>query len=135
MTTNYTDTFIHVASDSPAEEAQAPPAGRAEPSVAQLQYELLIDAPYALTSDDVIFAVHAIRRDIADEDRAEARLEFFAKPQACLRSSPLAKRYGWGIHHDSQCRIALVPVGSEDYKRLSEAPALRKVEALRSKRR
>jgi hypothetical protein len=134
MTTNYADTFIRVASDTSASQAQVPPA-RTVASVAQLQHELLADAPYTMTSDDLLFAVHAIRNGIADEELREARRVFFATARACLRASPLAKSYGWGIHHDSHSRVALVPVGSDEYGRLSEDPALRQLDALRSKRR
>lgn len=135
MTTNYTDTFIRVARDCPVQEAQVPPAGKAQATVAQLQHELLVDAPYTMTSDDLLFEVQAIRQDIAQEARTEARQRFFAKPQACLRSSPLTKRYGWGLHSDAQCRVALVPLGSEEYLKASEDTTLRQIEALRSKRK
>ncbi|WP_298711512.1 DUF6157 family protein [Micrococcus sp. 2A] len=40
------------------------------------------------------------------------REAFFAKSQACLRASPLGKRHGWGLHHDAEGRVALVPLGS-----------------------
>ncbi len=73
--TNYADTFIRVASDSPAEAAQVPRAMRLEVSTAQLQYELLIGA-YAMASDDLIFAVFAIRRGISNENKAKSRLNF-----------------------------------------------------------
>ena len=134
MTTNYTDTFIQVAGDTAAQSAKAPPGGRAAPTIAQLQYELLIAAPYSMTSDDLLFEVHARRQGIADADRARARLDYFAKPLACLRSSPLAKQYGWGLHHDSMSRVALVPLGSAEYRELAGCADLHQVQALRSKR-
>ncbi|MGW9404018.1 DUF6157 family protein [Arthrobacter sp. NPDC055585] len=134
MTTNYTDTFIQVAGDSPAQSAKTPPEGKAAPTIAQLQYELLIAAPYSMTSDDLLFEVHARRQGIADADRDQARLEYFAKPLACLRSSPLGKQYGWGIHHDSQSRVALVPLGSPEYLEFAGDAGLRQVHAMRSKR-
>ena len=134
MTTNYTDTFIQAAGDSPASSAKTPPGGRAAPTIAQLQYELLIAAPYSMTSDDLLFEVHAVRQGIAEADRPQARLEYFAKPQACLRSSPLAKQYGWGFHHDSASRVALVPFGSAEYLEFARRSDLRQVPAMRSKR-
>lgn len=134
MTTNYTDTFIQVAGDSPAQSAKTPPGGRAAPTIAQLQYELLIAAPYSMTSDDLLFEVHSLRKGTADADRVQARLEFFAKPLACLRSSPLAKQYGWGFHHDSASRVALVPLGSAEYLEFTRRADLRQVQAMRSKR-
>lgn len=62
------------------------------------------------------------------------REALFVKPQACLRSSPLTKRYGWGIHHDARSRVALIPLGSDDYRRLSEDPSIAQLTALRSRR-
>lgn len=133
MTTNYTNTFIRVAQDS-ALAGPKVPVTRDKPSIAQLQYELLIDAPYTLTSDDLLFEVHAIRNGLGDEERETARDEFFSRSQACLRASPLPKTHGWGIHHDGSSRIALVPIGSEEYRHLSEDAALTQVHAMRSKR-
>jgi len=133
-TTNYSDTFIQVAEDCPVQQAAAPPE-RPSPTVARLQFELLRAEPYAMTSDDLLFAVHALRKDIAAQDRDQARTEFFARSQACLRASPLPQRYGWGIHHDAEGRIALVAAGTEDYRRFVEDEHLAQVRAMRSSRR
>ena len=132
--TNYTGTFIQVADDCPAETAEQPPAGGKAPTVAALQHQLISARPYELTSDDVLFEVYAVRRSVSADERPAAREAFFSKDQACLRSSPLGKRYGWGIHHDTQGRIALVPRGSEEYRRLSTDPAVKQLKAMRSKR-
>ena len=67
-------------------------------SIAQIQHELLTRQPYHYTSDDLLFEVHALRQGIAAKDRKPAREAFFAKPQACLRASPLVKQFGWGLH-------------------------------------
>ena len=134
MTTNYTDTFIGVSPDCPVEHAQVPPARGSSVSVAQLQYEMLEAAPYVHTSDDVLFAVHAERNAIAEEESDRERAAFFAKPRACLRSSPLAKRYGWGFHHDADGRVALVALGSDNYRELAGDTSLKHVAAMRSKR-
>ena len=88
------------------------------PTVAALTYELINGHPYELTSGDVIFTVMALRRGIPVADRAAARAEFYATPRACLRSSDLGKRYGWGIHADADGRLALYGVESHDYGRL-----------------
>jgi hypothetical protein len=132
-TTNYFDTFIEIAEDSPIEAAQEPPA-KDVPTVAQLHYELIAAQPYALTSDDVIFEAHARRAGIDEADRAAARDAFFSKGQPCLRSSPLGKRYGWGVHSDAEGRVALVPAGSDEYVRLAADPDIRHTRAMRSKR-
>jgi hypothetical protein len=134
-TTNYYDTFIEIAEDCPTAAAEVPPRREGKPpTVANLHFDLVADAPYARTSDDVIFTTHAVRAGITDADLAAARDQFFSKGQACLRASPLAKRYGWGIHHDAKGRIALVPAGSEEYDRLAADPAITHLKAMRSKR-
>ena len=134
--TNYAETFIRVAEDCPAQDAQEPPAGPAgkPPTIALLQYRLLSERPYELTSDDLLFEMHAIRQNIEPPERAAQREAFFAKPRACLRSSPLAKRYGWGFHHDGQGRVALVPLGSTRYQELSDDASLTQLRAMRSRR-
>lgn len=132
--TNYADTFIQVADDCPAQGAEEPPAGGKAPTVAALEYRLIAAHPYEFTSDDVLFEVHAIRHGIPDEAKPAERAAFFARAQACLRSSPLGKRYGWGIHHDAESRIALIPLGSDQYQAFAADASLKQLKAMRSKR-
>lgn len=132
--TNYTGTFIQVADDCPVETAEQPPVIGKTPTVAALQHKLISRHPYEYTSDDVLFEVYAIRQSISAEERPAARAAFFGRDQACLRSSPLGKRYGWGIHHDAQSRVALVPLGSDDYQRLAGDSGVKQLKAMRSKR-
>lgn len=133
-TTNYFDTLIEVAEDCPRASAEVPPVRGGQKSVANLQFELLAERPYELTSDDVIFAVYAIRKGIAAPDLEAARENFFAKGQPCLRASPLTKRYGWGVHSNDEGKIALVGVESEAYQRLVADPSVTKIKAMRSRR-
>ena len=132
--TNYTSTFIHVSDDCPADAAEQPPVGGKAPTVAALQYALIAAHPYAFTSDDVVFEVYATRQGISATGRVEARRAFFAKHQPCLRASPLGKRYGWGVHHDADSRVALVPLGSDEYQRLADDLRVKQLRAMRSKR-
>lgn len=131
-TTNYVDTLIEVAPDCPAAGGEVPPVGKPR-TVAALQFDLITAHPYELTSDDVLFEVYALRNEIDEADRPTEREKFFAKDQACLRSSPLGKRYGWGVHHDADGRVALVPVESAEYQALAADEALTHVKAMRSK--
>lgn len=131
-TTNYAATFIEVADDCPAEHGEEPPVAE-NPSIAALHYRLLSEHPYTRTSDDVVFATYALRGGV-DVDDAAAREEFFSVGRPCLRSSPLGKRYGWGLHHDAQGRVALVARDSEEYALLAADPALRHTRAMRNKR-
>lgn len=132
--TNYTGTFIQVADDCPTAAAEQPPVGGKAPTIAALQYALIAEHPYEFTSDDVLFEVYAVRQGISTDERPGARETFFAKGQPCLRSSPLGKRYGWGIHHDADSRVALVPLGSDEYRALAADPTVTQVKAMRSKR-
>ena len=133
-TTNYYNTFIEVAEDCPVKVAEVPLRKGEAPTVASIQFEILNGNPYEHTSDDVLFQVHAIRNDIARRDYARIREEFFARGQACFRSSPLTKRYGWGVHSDAEGRIAIFPVESREYATLSKDRDLKHLRALRSKR-
>lgn len=129
---NYTDTFIAVSDDCPAEGA-APPTGKR--SVAEIQYAMLVEAPYRYTQADVLFASSAAMREDPDADGpSELRAAFFAKPQACLRASPLPKRWGWGIHFNAEGKAAAYAVGSEAYRRLAGDASLTQTKGMRSKK-
>lgn len=82
--------------------------------------------------------VHGLRRELDDGEIAARwaalRDEVYAKPQACLRASPLTKRYGFGAHYDSEGRIGLHPVGSEGYDRCAADETLVQLRAMRSRR-
>lgn len=133
-TTNYFDTFIEVADDCPAITGQIPPVNANAPSVATIQFELISQHPYGFTSDEIIFHVYAIKNDLATSDYAIAKKEFFSKGQACLRSSALVKRYGWGIHADHRGKVALIGLETDDYKKYCSDISLKKVKAMRSKK-
>lgn len=134
MTTNYFNTFIAVAADCPADVATVPPDKSGTKTIGRLQFELLLEHPYRFTSDDVLFEVFARRQDVSDADRADARVAFFSKDQACLRASPLSKRYGWGTHHDAEGHVAVVAIGSDEYAALRADSTLRQLQAMRSRR-
>lgn len=129
--TNYFDTFIAVSPDCPASTGREP----AKPdSVAALQLRLLRARPYVLTSDDLLFEVHASRHGLAEADRESARSAFFSKPQACLRASPLVKNFGWGLHHDEAGRLAAYGVETEEYLAFVARADLQIIRGLRSRR-
>lgn len=131
-TTNYQSTFIEVSEDCPTDHGTEPPIAE-NMSIAALQYRLIMERPYELTSDDVIFETYALRKGI-DADDAVAREEFFSKGQACLRSSQLGKRYGWGILHDADGRVGLIPRDSAEYAAFAADPDLSHTRAMRSSR-
>lgn len=131
-TTHYADTLILPAPDTRAESAIAPPQGKG--TVAELQYARLAGRDYTWTSDDLIFDVYCQLKGITEPDRAAEREQFFAKGQPCLRTSPLAKTYGWALHFDSNGRIALLPMGSERVAELESDPAVTVRTAMKSSR-
>lgn len=102
--------------------------------MANIQFEMVNDNPYKFTSDDVLFHCHAIKNEIPKSELKEAREIFFSKGQACFRSSPLTKRYGFGVHANENEKIALYPMESKEYKSFAKDKNLKVVKAMRSKR-
>lgn len=124
--TNYHNTLITVSSDCPV-SVSTPPSKKG--SIAELQFSKLYAAPYCMTSDELLFAVEIERNgDVSAE-------EYFAKPKACLRASPLVKKHGFGLHHDSNGRVALVPMESSAYAELEQDTSVIKRAGIRSNRR
>ncbi|HLR26291.1 MAG TPA: DUF6157 family protein [Fodinibius sp.] len=132
-TTNYFNTFLEVADDCPVDKAEMPPE-RGRKTIVRMQYEMISENPYKYTSDDVIFNVFTKKHSIPEEDKAEEREKFFSKGRACLRSSALGKRYGWGIHYDEEGKMALYGVESDKYKKLANDESLDHQKAMRSRR-
>ena len=129
--TNYQGTLILISPDSKAIAGCVPPKPE---SIAGRQYRVIIDSPYQLSSDDVVFGVFADRQNIGEALRAEARKVFFSKGQPCLRSSALVKTYGWGVHFDTRGFVALVGRETEEYQHLLSDDGVKKIEGMRSKR-
>lgn len=132
-TTNYKDTFIEVAEDTKASCGTKPPT-KAKKTVAEIQYELIEKNPYKYTSDDLLFLVFAHRNDLTKGEYKQEREQFFSKGQPCLRTSPLTKTYGFGVHFDGNGRVAIYGVETSEYEKLTADKNLKKVKAMRSKR-
>ncbi len=132
--TNYYNTLIEIADDSPIQSGEVPPIKGDKRSVANLQFEMISENPYVYTSDDVIFTVFAMRKEIPSNDLDRERQHFFSKGQPCFRSSPLTKRYGWGIHSDADGKVAIFGVDSKEYADLVKDQKVAKKKAMRSKR-
>lgn len=134
QSTNYYNTLIEVAPDCKATTGQVPPVRGDKKSVANLQFEMLHGHPYEFSSDDVLFAVFATRKQIPQDELAEQRVQFFAKGQPCFRASPLTKQYGWGVHSNAEGKIALYGVESETYEQLVGDKSVVKKKGMRSKK-
>lgn len=134
----YHDLFIAVAEDCPTTSAVVPTPFRGRETVATIQYDLLATEPYRWRQSDVLFRTWATQQglhlDEADDAGAPERAEYFATSRACLRSSPLGKKYGWGIHFDADGRAALYGVGSPEYEALTAGDGPKVVRAMRSRR-
>jgi hypothetical protein len=133
-TTNYIDTFIEVAEDCPIRLGETPPNKGAEKTAANIQFEMIYDNPYKYTSDDVLFHVFVQKNKIASKSVASEREKFFSKGQACFRSSPLTKRYGWGVHSNAEGKIAIYGADTVEYKKFLKDKTLNHVKAMKSKR-
>ncbi|HEY1055362.1 MAG TPA: DUF6157 family protein [Emticicia sp.] len=133
-TTNYYDTFIEIAADSPVANGEVPPIKGDTKTVANMQFEMISKNPYKYTSDDVLFQVFADKNDLTAAEYEEARKQFFSKGQACLRASPLTKRYGWGLHHNHEGKVAIYASDSPEYEKLLNDKNLKVVKAMKSSR-
>ena len=134
-TTNYYNSFIEVAEDCPAEQAIVPPLRGEKKSIANLQFDMLINHPYEFTSDEIFFKIHALRKEIPPSELTEAQQAFFSKGQPCFRASPLPKRYGWGVHSNAEGKVAIYGIDSAEYQRFMQDGSIEKTRAMRSSRK
>ena len=132
-TTNYFSTLIEVAEDCKCAAGTPPPYKVEKPAVAAQQFQKLAGAPYEHTSDELLFAIWAERNGVPAGDKE--RETFFSKGQPCMRASPLAKSWGWGIHFDGDGKMALLGRETEAYRRLVENDTVQKVKAMRSSKK
>ncbi|HEY0054680.1 MAG TPA: DUF6157 family protein [Pedobacter sp.] len=130
-TTNYFDTFIEVADDTKVSSGVQPPA-KGKKTVAEMQYDLIIKNPYKFTSDEIFFQVFAERNDLTTEEQKQAREQFFSKGQPCFRASPLPKTYGFGVHSDSDGKVAIYGMDTPEYQKFLNDPSVKKLKAMRS---
>jgi hypothetical protein len=135
---NPADQFIEIAPDCPAAKSVIPHDTDGKRSIATIEYDLLSSKPYGYTLAELKFATHVLHKQIpATELKAHAqqlRDAFFSKPYACMRASPLTKKYGWGVHYDKDGKIAIFPVESKEYQRFVRDKNIKKYSAMRSKR-
>ena len=129
--TNYFDTFIEVAEDTKVNYGTMPPT-KDKKTVAGMQYDLISQNPYKYTSDDIFFQVFADRNGLTEVEYQQARQQFFAKGQPCFRASPLTKTYGFGIHSDSNGKVALYGMETEEYQEFLADTKIRKLKAMKS---
>jgi len=130
--TNYFDVFIEVAEDTKAAEGTVPPTRANKKSVANYEYEMVVNNPYKYTSDDIFFSVYAQRNALPNNKKE--RDEFFSKGRPCFRASPLTKTYGWGVHSNAEGKVAIFGLGSKEYSTFLKDKNTVKKKAMRSKK-
>jgi len=133
-TTNYSNTLIEIAEDSPVSKAAIPAVKNEKKTIANYQFEKLSKQPLKYTSDELLFEIFAERNDISPSDFEEEKQKFFSKGQPCLRTSTLAKKNGFGIFHNENSKVQLIPAESDDYQKLLADDSVKKVKAMRSKK-
>jgi hypothetical protein len=130
--------FIEVAPDCPLKEAVIPLNKTAKKTIASIEYELLSSKPYGYTLQELKFATYVQQQQISPIELKTQRKQlldaFLSKPYACMRASPLTKKFGWGAHYDEQGKIAIYAVGSKEYLRLVADKSVNKFFAMRSNR-
>lgn len=129
--TNYFDTFIEVAEDTKADCGVKPPA-KDKKTVAEMQFEMIVDNPYKFTSDDIFFQVYADRKDLTKSEYKKAREDYISKGQPCFRASPLTKTYGFGVHSNSEGKVAIFGMETDDYQMFLAVAKTKKVKAMKS---
>lgn len=121
------DTFITAAPDSRAAAGTVPPMLG---SIARGTFDLIVACVTSsadsasicssVMSDDVIYTGVADRLGTPDQMREAARAEYFSRDRACLRSSDLGKRYGWGLLFDKDGYVSLVGIDEPRYAALAD---------------
>jgi hypothetical protein len=133
--TNYYDTFIEVAEDTKAIFGTEPPIKGVNKTVANYEFEMVFNNPYKYTSDDVFFDVYAQRNELPKSNLIKERELFFSKGRPCFRASPLSKMYGWGVHSNSEGKVALYGMDSKEYAGYIKDKDTVKKKAMRSSRK
>jgi len=93
---------------------------------------LIFNNPYKYTSDDIFFQIYANKNNLPKAEYEQAREQFFSKPQPCFRASPLTKMYGFGVHSDSNGKIALYGLETNEYQQFLADTKVKKVKAMKS---
>lgn len=133
--TNYVDTFIEVAEDTKVNKGTKPNSKCDTKTIAEMQFEILAENNYHYTSDDIIFKVFVKKNDLSIDEIEEERKRFFSKGQPCLRTSPLAKNFGYGFHQDSNGKVAIYGMETKEYKEFVADDNVKKIKAMRSSKK
>lgn len=101
--------LIEVAEDCAEKNAKEPP-DRSPKTIMRIEYELLIENPYAYTEREFFHEVHVVHRK-----KPDLKIDSYN-----IKRCPLVQSYGWGIHRNRDGKLALVAIESNRYKELQE---------------
>ena len=132
---SYKNTFITVSEDSPVESSIIPLPKKDKLTIASIEYDLIYNNPYGYTQDDVQFKTFMIKNEIEADELGELREQFFSKPKACFRASPLVKKYGWGIHYNEEGKVSIYEMNSRPYHQFLHSDKTTILKGMRSKRK
>lgn len=132
---SYKNTFIVISEDSTVSSGIVPIPRNEKPTIASIEYDLIKNNPYKFTQEDIQFKTYLTKNQIESDHQDELREQFFSKPKACFRASPVVKNYGWGIHYDEQGKIAIYDVHSEKYNHFLHSDNITILKGMRSKRK
>lgn len=99
--------LIEVAEDYLEKYAQEPPNGNTK-TIPRIEYELLIASPYNFTERELFYEVHVVHRN-----RPHLKIDTYN-----IKRSLLVQSFGWGLHRNSEGKLALVALESDRYKEL-----------------
>ena len=99
--------LIEVAEDYQVKYAQEPPNGNPK-TIPRIEYELLIANPYKFTERELFYEVHVVHRN-----RPHLKIDSYN-----IKRSLLVQSFGWGLHRNSEGKLALVALECDRYKEL-----------------
>lgn len=114
------NTLITLASTS-SKQSIIPASKTGKPTVVTTVHEVLISDPYRYTQSELFHEVHINK---LNKEHKNLKLERYK-----LQRSELCSLLGWGIHGDSEGRLALIAGDSKEYERLFLNSEVRKKKA------
>lgn len=89
--------MIEIAADSHVMRSEEPPDDGTVKTIARVSYEVLAENPYVFSEPEFYHEVHVVRRK-----RPNLKIESYN-----IKRLALVKRFGWGIHRNSDEKLAL----------------------------
>lgn len=113
------NTLITIAASS-SEKSIIPVSKSKKETVKEVVYRVLKENPYKFKQYELFYEVHINQL----KKIRQLKLETYK-----LQRSELCALLGWGIHGDSEGRLALVAADSEEYKAMLSNKEIKKINA------